>query len=198
MGPITIPSDGADLTWRHSFASMTYRDGYRVLLNYTGTDVADFVGSTVLFSVADNAASTAGDVTWANQSVNLPGGTYAGQQVYIGFNHNALDMYNLYLDDIYMNGCNTTIVGMQEDENIAMQVFPNPSSAEFSVRFTAQSNKTSLALYTAVGQKVWSKIISAQGAVNIEIETETLSGGLYTLVLNDEANNVSQKLILNK
>ncbi len=198
MGPITIPSDGADLTWRHSFANMNYRDGYRVLLNYTGTDVADFAGGTVLFSVADNDASTAGDVTWANQSVNLPGGTYAGQQVYIGFNHNALDMYDLYLDDIYMNGCNTTIVGVQEEENIAMQVFPNPSSANFTIRFTKKSPKTALALYNAVGQKVWSKVISAQGAVNIEIETESLASGLYTLVLNNDANNVSQKLVLNK
>jgi hypothetical protein len=79
-----------------------------------------------------------------------------------------------------------------------MQVFPNPSSENFTVRFTTQSPKTSLALYNAVGQKVWCKVISAQGAVNIEIETEALAGGLYTLVLNDEANNVSQKLVLNK
>jgi len=198
MGPITIPSDGADLSWLHSFSDMEYRDGYRVLLNYTGTDVLDFAGGTVLFSVADNAVSTAGDVAWASQSVNLSGATYAGQQVYIGFNHNALNMFVLYLDDIYMNGCNTTIVGLNEPESNTLEVYPNPSSENFSVRFENQSPTSNLTLFNSLGQQVWSKVVSTQGAISVTIETQTLSGGLYTLILNDETKSVSKKLVLNK
>jgi PKD repeat protein len=198
FGPITIPSDGADLSWRHSFISMTYRDGYEVLLNTNGTDVTDFNSATVLFTVIDNDPNTLNDTDWGNRSVNLPAGTYAGQQVYIGFHHNALDQYVLFLDDIYMEGCNTILVGTDELNTMDIQVYPNPSVENFTVRFENNSKSVNMTLVNTLGQIVWEKSITEQGTVNVQIDTRSISKGAYTLMLSGDEVYEHRKLILTK
>ncbi|MCF8257260.1 MAG: PKD domain-containing protein [Flavobacteriales bacterium] len=199
FGPITIPSDGADLEWKHSFMDMDYRDGYRVMLNYTGTAVANFTGGTVLFNLPSNDASTASETAWGSRSVNLSAGTYAGQQVYIGFHHNALDMFVLLLDDMMMYGCNTAPVGLNEAGGVVLNVYPNPSSDNFTVRMeTAQRDLAQMTLSDALGRKVWSKAMQIDGALTTEIDTRSLPAGIYILSVNGEKMNLSRKLVLSK
>jgi PKD repeat protein len=198
FGPITIPSDGADLEWKHSFYNMSFRDGYRVMLNLTGTNVANFNGGTVLFSVADNDPSTVNDVAWASRSVNLPGGTYAGQQVYIGFNHNASDMYALFLDEIYMHGCNTAPVAVNPSRERGLVVFPNPARDQFTVRFENSDPSTQLILMNSLGQQVWRKGLTGQGQITEVVDTRSLPSGVYTLILNGPVDHTHVKLVLTK
>lgn len=198
FGPITIPSDGADLSWRHTFVDTDYRDGYRVLLNYSGTDVADFSGGTVLYNLPSNDASTASETDWASRSVNLPAGTYAGQQVYIGFHHNALDMFVLLLDDIMMYGCTTPPVSISESEAASLSVFPNPTTQNFMVRFGESVGRIDLVLFNSVGQQVWGRALNVSGASDTEIATDGLSSGIYTLAVRGEGLNITRKLVLNR
>lgn len=198
FGPITIPSEGADLSWRHAFLEMDYRDGYRVMLNYNGIDVVDFTGGTVLFNLPDNDPSTAAETEWGSRTVNLPGATYAGQQVYIGFHHNALDMYVLFLDDIMMYGCNAAPVGIADDLDNGVVVFPNPSRGNFIVLLDNTSSNILMVMVDALGRQVWSRQISSQGENRVEVSTDGMSPGVYTLILNNGTEVRSRRLVLSK
>jgi PKD repeat protein len=198
FGPITIPSDGADLSWRHAFLDMDFRDGYRVMLNTSGTDVADFNGGTTLFNLPDNDASTAAETAWGIRTVNLPGATYAGQQVYIGFHHNALDMYVLFLDDIMMYGCNAAPVSVADSEGKDVLVFPNPSKGNFTVLLDNAAPNLMMSMVDAMGRKVWSRQLSTQGQSRVEIATDGMSAGVYTLIFNDGGEVRSRRLVLSK
>lgn len=198
FGPITIPSDGADLEWRHAFLDMDYRDGYRVLLNYTGRAVANFTGATVLFTLPDNAPSTANETDWASRSLNLPAATYAGQQVYIGFHHNALDMFVLLLDDIYMHGCATAPVGVTEQTAVGVSVYPNPSQGNFTVRFNGGEGLAQLVLFDALGRQLWTGSATMGAGSVSEIDTRSLPSGVYTLSVRSAQGTVSRKLVLNR
>jgi len=198
FGPITVPSDGADLYWNHAFANMNFRDGYRVVLNYVGTSVANFNGGTVLFNLPDNDPSTANETNWAARSINLPASPYAGQQVYIGFHHNATDEYILFLDEIFMEGCNTLLVGVSESKITDLAVFPNPSATNFNVKFENDADRTVLSMYNTFGQLVWQNTSTAKGVVNTEIPTQNLASGIYTLVVNADGDQSSKKIVLTK
>jgi hypothetical protein len=149
-------------------------------------------------NVIDNDPNTLNDTDWGNRSVNLPAGTYAGQQVYIGFHHNALDQYVLFLDDIYMEGCNTILVGTDELNTMDIQVYPNPSVENFTVRFENNSKSVNMTLVNTLGQIVWEKSITEQGTVNVQIDTRSISKGAYTLMLSGDEVYEHRKLILTK
>lgn len=199
FGPVTIPSEGADLSWRHAFAHMGFRDGYRVLLNFSGTSVSDFNGGTVLFNLPDNDPSTQNETDWASRSVNLPAGTYAGQQVYIGFHHNALDQVAIFLDDIMMYGCNMPPVGVEEMNDAQLTVYPNPSSDNFTVRMeSAGRSPVRMTLYDALGRQVWTRGVQTGGTVTTVIDAHGLPAGVYSLTVVGEEFNLSRKLVLTR
>ncbi len=198
FGPITMPSDGGTLTWKHRYGSNSYRDGYSVLVNTTGTAVANFTGATTLFSVADNAASTNGDTVWTAKSVPLPSNPYAFQSVYIGFHHTALDQFYLDLDDIIIEGCSSITVDISETEKFDLRVYPNPSSDNFTFSYNSDaSSKLDFRMLNAVGQEVW-KYQTTGSAGTHQIDTQGLATGVYTLVVKGDRLNVSERLILTK
>jgi len=199
FGPVTIPAEGADLSWKHLFGDMSQRDGYRVLVNLTGIDLADFNGAPVLFNLPDNDPSTAGDSEWATRSVNLPAVTYAGQQVYIGFHHNAHGMVAIFLDDIMMYGCHTLTVGVEEMQDALLTVYPNPSSDNFTVRLeSAGRSPVRMTLYDAVGRQVWAGSVQTGGTVTTVIDTYGLPAGVYSLTVVGADLNLSRKLVLSR
>lgn len=199
FGPVTMLDDDGELRWKHRYSDNAYRDGYEVLVGTSGVDVADFSGATVLYSVGDNAGSTAGDTVWTSQSVTLPAGTYANQSLYFAFHHDALDMFLLFLDDIEVEGCSSLTVGIDETEEFNFNVFPNPSTGDFTVQFAGKrSQDFELIMLNAVGQTVWSKQIRDQALGVQTISTENLSSGIYTLIMKGDNLNDSKRLVLTK
>ena len=114
FGPITIPSGGANLRWRSKIRDNNFRDGYEVLINSAGITPADFSLAPVLFSVIDNDPSTDGDTVWADHIVPIDGITYGGLDVYIGFHHDATDMFFMDFDDIIIEKCRPDNVPIAE------------------------------------------------------------------------------------
>ncbi|MCF8278011.1 MAG: zinc-dependent metalloprotease [Flavobacteriales bacterium] len=198
FGPITMPSDGGTLSWKHRYGNNLYRDGYSVLLNTTGTSVANFTGATTLFSVADNAASTDGDTIWTAQSVPLPSNPYAFQSVYIGFRHTALDQLYLDLDDIIIEGCSSITVDISETEKFDLRVYPNPSSENFTFSYNSDAiSKLDFRMLNSVGQEVWNYQSTGPTGTH-QIDTRGLAVGVYTLIVKGDNLNVSERLILTK
>jgi hypothetical protein len=199
FGPVTMTSDGGEIRWKHRMSNNGFRDGYELLLNTNGTDISDFSGATVLYTVDDNDPSTDGDTTWTQQVVALPAGSYAGQELYFGFHHNALDMEFLFLDDMVIEGCSTITVDIGEIETFNMNVFPNPSSNNFTFQYLGSAAQNfEFVVLNSVGQQVWSKQVSGQTSGTAIIETGNLSSGVYTLVVRGDKLNVSERLILTK
>ncbi|MCF8461118.1 MAG: T9SS type A sorting domain-containing protein [Flavobacteriales bacterium] len=199
FGPITMPSDGGTLTWNHRFGDNDYRDGYSVLLNTTGTAVANFTGATTLRTYADNAVSTDGDTTWTAQTVSLPSNPYAFQSIYIGFRHTGLDQFFLDLDDIIVEGCSSITVDVSETEQFDLRVYPNPSSDNFTFSYSSDvSSKLDFRMLNSLGQEVWNYQTSGQTAGTHQIDTRGLATGIYTLVVKGDRLNVSERLILTK
>jgi len=199
FGPVTMTDQGGSLSWYHRMPDNDYRDGYRVLVNTTGGAVANFTGATVLYSVASNNASTDGDTVWTAQSVQLPAGTYAGQSLYFAFHHNALDMFFLDLDEVVVEGCSSTPVTVDENSQFKMNVFPNPSSENFTFQYIGADNeRLDFVLTNAIGQQVWSYTTRNTDSGMQTIRTSDLASGIYTLMVTGDKLRVSEKLILSK
>lgn len=106
FGPVTIPSGGASLQWKHKFPDHTKRDGYQVLLTTTGHTHQSFTSPPV-FAVYDNDPFTLGDTTWTPCRANIDRTSYGNQAVYVGVNHYANNMFYLGLDDFLILHCDT-------------------------------------------------------------------------------------------
>lgn len=199
FGQITIPSDGGELRWKHRFVDNNYRDGYEVLVNFNGTSISDFGGATVLYSVTDNDAATDGDNDWTQQVVDLPSGTYAGQTIFVAFHHTSLNMFLFDLDNIEIEGCMTSPVGIAETEGFNLHVYPNPSSGNFTFEYTGGSEQElDFRVLNSIGQTVWGHSDSDRTNGVHTIDTHHFASGIYTLVVRGEKMNVSERLVLTR
>lgn len=199
FGPVTMLDDDGEISWNHMYPDNDYRDGYEVLVGTVGTAIADFNGATVLYSASDNDPSTDGDTTWTPHAVTLPAGTYANQSLYFAVHHNALDMFLLFLDDLVVEGCSTVTVDVTEEQQFKMNVYPNPSSENFTFQYLNESGeKIDFALFNTMGQQVWGYQNNGRSAGTQIIDTHGLASGVYTLVVKGEKLNVSERLILTR
>lgn len=198
FGPVTMLDDDGEIRWKHLIADNDFRDGYEVLVGTSGTGVADFNNATTLFSVSDNDPSTDGDTVWVQQSVNLPSGSYANQSLYFAFHHNALDQFLLFIDDIEVEGCSSLTVGLNDPERVHLNVYPNPSSDDFTFVYSSEhEEELQFELINTVGQIVWSESRSGKSGREV-INTDRLSSGVYTFVVRTDSYLKSERLILSK
>lgn len=195
FGPMTIPSDGAELSWYHRYVDNDYRDGYRLLVGTTGTDIADFAGATEIFSVTDNDPSTDGDNDWTENTYSFDAVTYAGQSVYLAIHHESLNMYFLDLDELYMEGCSTSPVGIGPMEDLQFGVYPNPTEGNLTVSHNAYQS-ASLIIRDAVGRVVLVSPVGAS-ANRTDLDLNHLVTGVYTVSLESTEGRVSKRFILN-
>jgi len=193
MGPLTIPNGGATLTWKHQMADNNYRDGYAVILNTTGNTVNDYVNNTLLWGIVDNDPLTDGDTVLTPQSVQIPA-QYNGQVVYIGYLHDATDMFLLFLDDIYLEGCTSTPVATSDATVDEVRVYPNPSDGQFTVNI-GQSKYNSASVMNAMGQTVWHKSTFGNSAT-LNVDLSGAASGAYILMLDGPNGRVHRKIVV--
>ncbi len=81
------------LRWRSMARDKEFRDGLKVYVSETGTDVSDFT-SPPIFAINKEAN------TWTEHEVSLA--DYAGKTIYIAFVNDSKDKAALYLDDLFV------------------------------------------------------------------------------------------------
>ncbi len=205
VGPITIPASGAALSWKHNMPDGDYRDGYKVFVSTTGlSNYTDFTNPAI-YTVADMDASTAGDTVNTPDNVFVPRATslaaYAGQDIYIGFQHQSNDMFILYLDDVVVI---ETAAGVQEFVSGAklFQNMPNPTNGVSTINYELEQNaQVALNVYDVTGKLMVSQAIGDQsaGTHNVRFSTDNLSAGVYyySLTVNN-ATTASMKMVVIK
>jgi hypothetical protein len=88
-------------------------------------------------------------------------------------------------------------VGINEQENQILNVYPNPASEFVYVTFSSFENKAELSIIDLSGKVAISKQLSPNIGLNQEtIETSQLSSGIYLLLLKSSKGIQSQKIII--
>ena len=105
---------------------------------------------------------------------------------------------NLYIDNIRTQGI--TSVDNLED-NISMDVYPNPSSDILNIEFNLETAlPITLSLYNQMGQLVFQKIQSQpqSGYQRMIIDTDNMNAGVYNLKVDLGDNNLERKVVIIK
>lgn len=136
-----------------------------------------------------------GDYTGCQTRYNQPG------FVWVNGSHTLINNFTYtYIAELTV----TTAAGISEkDVTSESLVYPNPSYATAAIRFINPSpGKISISLYDNQG-KLLSQLFNGSlvaGENEIQFKTESLSAGLYTVVIRDSNNKdiVIEKLVKNK
>jgi hypothetical protein len=200
FGPITIPAAGATFSWYHKIIDPDYSDGYKVFISTTGvtpyTDV-DPSTDTPIFTKPDSNNGVA-DTAWTLKNVNL--NNYAGQRIYIHFNHDANDKFVLYLDQMVVR---ETPASVNENTSLSssLNAYPNPASnvVTFSYALASESNVT--INITDITGKVVATInegTKATGSYTTQFNTAALSAGTYFYSVLTNNGTATKKLVVTK
>lgn len=197
VGPIAIPAAGANLSWKHNIPDGDWRDGYKVFVSITGlANYTDFTDAAI-FTVADSDPTTAGDTVNTPDNVWYPRSTslaaYAGQSIFIGFQHYSNDKFILYMDDILVT---EGPAGVAEFVNGAklLQNMPNPTNGVTAINYELEKNATvALSVYDITGKKVAGQNEGEQntGKHSINFNSNELAAGVYTYSLTVGQNTTS-------
>ena len=200
FGPITIPDSGALITWAVKW-NPAYRDAYKVLVSTTGMDNYNDFTNPAIYSIADLYDQNFNDTLWAYQTVNIPSANN-GQPVYISFQHEAVDMDVLWLDEISIIEANNPM--SVNENNSSLVVFanmPNPANESTTISFSLKnSNNVYVNVYDITGRIVNSVNLGTKnsGKHTYKMNTSELSEGVYFYSINVGNTSKVNKLIVSR
>ena len=99
------------------------------------------------------------------------------------------------LIQVDQNGTSTTYGPIVITNNNANQfslqnLYPNPTDVSFFIDLYSKGNSTSnIVVYNSVGQMVYNKEIEIEGAVKIEIPSDSWTPGVYIVKIINEENH---------
>ncbi len=201
FGPITIPANttGNTFSW-YDKSNPQWTDSYDLyVVNMTSladpaapSGIVDIIANSVTplytrVQIAGSPSQPAADTSWALRSVNID--AFAGQRVFVFFNHDANDGDMLYLDEMWVKEGNPTSI--EEINSVAFNVFPNPSTGEFNINFTSGNSGTiNLSVKNVVGQTVINKTIAVNGKSKETISLANYSKGIYFLTIDNKTTKL--------
>jgi len=138
------------------------------------------------------------------------GGMYSGRGVYSGYFYPAIagGPGNYSITYTVQNGpCSdaktkTMTVNLcrnlsiSENENVVMQLYPNPSDGIFTLDLNNISGLAELQILNVEGQAVYAEMITGQLSYNKQIDMYGLTKGIYFIKVTGEHYTVTQKLII--
>jgi hypothetical protein len=92
--------------------------------------------------------------------------------------------------------CNNLITGIhQAEQNFEFSIYPNPARDYVTLRMNSASGKTTLEIFSAIGEKI-SQYTFPAGRKEFSFKTGNLSKGIYFLRLSGESGSVTKKLVV--
>ena len=124
---------------------------------------------------------------YLNYSINDPNG-------YVGISYYRLQVFDYKGQSYYTN-----IVAVTSEMGNKIVLWPNPTQGAFSVLANSPL-ATSMAIYNALGQKLYSKAITVQNQSVVEVTDHRLPSGVYFVAIHDKEGNVldGTKLIIQR
>lgn len=131
---------------------------------------------------------------WRTDTINIP--AISGQSnVMFSFENRSGNGTSLYVDNINIPNVPTGTVVLT-NEDMAMNVYPNPNDGNFTVSFSAQAGKTyDMAVYNVLGQQVLHTTIQhAGGNYTYPVDLSQFGKGIYTIMLKGGNQQVVKKV----
>lgn len=158
----------------------------------TWTSVYSKQGTTLSTGAAQTAGFTpAASSDWRNETVSLA--SYASaSKLHIKFTATSQYGNNLYVDNI-----NIAAAGVNELNQVGMDVYPNPASDVVNVKFEGKGGNYEIAITDLAGRTISTQsVTNAEGAQNVAISVNDLKAGNYIVTVKTEGAVSTQKVVV--
>lgn len=158
----------------------------------TWTSVYSKQGSTLSTGAAQTAAFTPASASdWRNESVNLSSYSSASK-LHIKFAATSAYGNNLYVDNININS-----LGVNEEDMIGMEIYPNPASDVVNVKFDAKGGNYNVTITDLAGRTVATQAVeNVEGTQTVAVPVSGLAGGNYIVTIKTEGAVSTQKVVI--
>lgn len=173
---LTLGSFGNFIHWEAKSHDPSYPDDYLVLVSTSTNDPTAFIDT--VGSIEEE------NFEWTFREVNLSSAGYNDSTIYIAFVLRTYDGFKLYLDDIEVRKDDP--VGIDENPNIAFDVYPNPSQDQINIQVSQDFQR--LELKSPSGQLLR---ISDQSSININ----DLQAGPYFLTVYSNGQSLTKRIV---
>lgn len=150
----------------------------------------NFSGQIIEFDIADaNGRFIMGNLPLGlyNLHANLPGFMPHSQLVNITTD-------NMVINDLQIDLVPMTVTSVTEDAVTLTTLYPNPTNGNTTLNIAAtQASNVKVEVTNLLGQVVYTTTVEAtKGNTTLSLPTQSLSKGIYTVVLQAEGNNAPQ------
>ena len=184
------------------YASTSYTEYWKVYIDYNHNGVFTDAG--------ENVVSTSGAGTRTG-SFSVPASALSGttrmrvQMSYGGYATSSCGSFTYGEVEDYTVNVPIAFAGDENpvaaSQNISsVNIYPNPVQDNLNVEFTGTENSmVNVNVYSVVGQKLVSEIISATSGINLfSINTSTLTKGVYIFEMENNGTITRQKFLVTK
>lgn len=195
MGPVSIPSGGADLSWYHRH-NRGWTDSYQVFVTtagpqpYSQIDPDSIIPVFSLAQIIYPDPQPSQDTLWNWETLQLH--AFAGERVFIAFRHNAYDGDMLFLDDILIRERDN--VGAGENPIADLLVFPNPAGNNVRVILPSGIEVSSIRVLDVSGRILIRQDIPGDTNQS-ELDLSGVSPGILLLLIETGKGTISRRII---
>ena len=182
--------------------SASYNDRLEVLLSTdcgaSWASVYDKAGANLKTAAPVTTTFVPTSDQWRNESVELVGYENATSLI-VKFRATSNFGNNLYIDNVNLKQWDPTGIKNQQNNNLSVELFPNPTKGETSVKINTPSSSTgNLTVVNVLGQIVYTKNISLDAGLNVvKIDAADFASGVYNVIIESNNTKTVKKLSVN-
>jgi hypothetical protein len=113
-----------------------------------------------------------------------------------------------YWDIVTLNGCSSDTsnhvfiipTGIDQHSSAAINIYPVPNDGQFNVTMTTASEESfSIRVYNNLGIKIYEETkVEVNGTLQKVIDLRPVPDGIYTVIFENNQNQVVKKIVVNK
>ena len=115
-------------------------------------------------------------------------------------NDNCPDVYNPEQEDLDEPGGSGDAcdgIGLSEDDNVSINIFPNPVSSNLNIIYSSNNvSDIKIKLMNSLGQIVFNENYLSNSKIELQIDLRNYSSGLYQVQFSNEKGFVKNELFL--